>query len=101
MIKTSLKKQENHKVELHEENNIEEANHFYSEAKITESSSKTGLPPGWRRVTFILKEEYINKLKAYAYWERMTLKDLIEEIIANYLDTKRITEIPPRRPREP
>ena len=60
------------------------------------SSSKSGLPCGWKRATFILKEEHLDKLKACAYWERVTLKELIDEMIAIYLDTKKINKIPKR-----
>lgn len=53
-----------------------------------ESASKKGTKPGETRATFIVKEEDLDKLKAIAYWERLLIKDVVEdallEAIKNY-----------------
>ncbi len=58
------------------------------------NSSHKGLQPGWTRATFILKQEHINKIKALAYWERVTLKEILEEALVLYLHDKDVAEIP-------
>ena len=66
------------------------------EKSSTQKSSK-GLPNGWTRATFILKEEYMHKIKACAYWERITIKELLEEALVIYLHDKEIPDIPSRK----
>jgi hypothetical protein len=63
----------------------------------TESSaSLKGLKEGWTRATFIVKEEQLEKLKAVAYWERITVKEVIEEAFTLYLQNKNVRKIPVR-----
>lgn len=55
---------------------------------LTKSEKKTsqkGLPEGWTRVTFILKQQHIEKLKSISYWERTTIKELVDEALSKYL----------------
>ena len=59
-----------------------------------QSSSKNGLPYGWTRATFIVKEEYSKKLKALAYWDRVTVKELMDNLLADYFKGKKIRSIP-------
>lgn len=66
------------------QNNESNGNHLQSQT----NSSKTGLQKGWTRTTFIIKEEHVQKLKEIAYWERITLKKLIEEALTTFLDNK-------------
>lgn len=49
-----------------------------------------GLPEGVTRRTVILKDEHFDKLKEIAYWERTTIKDLLDEALEDYLKTKKI-----------
>lgn len=51
-------------------------------------SSQKGLQEGWSRATFILKKEYIEKLKALSYWERTTIKEIIDDALSCYLKDK-------------
>lgn len=57
-----------------------------------EKSSQEGLPENWTRATFIVREDLLEKLKDLAYTERCSLKELINEMIAQYLDGKEIIE---------
>ncbi len=57
------------------------------------TASKKGLPEGWIRGTFILKEEYLNKLKAKAYWDRKQIKTVLDEALTAYLKGKKIRPI--------
>jgi hypothetical protein len=54
-------------------------------------SSQRGLRRGWTRATFILREDYLEKLKALAYWERKKVKEVIGEALAGYLKGKKIS----------
>jgi hypothetical protein len=52
--------------------------------------AREGLPPGWIRNTFIIREDYLEKLKDLAWWERKQLKELVDEILGSYLKDKKI-----------
>ena len=53
-------------------------------------TTQQGLQDGWTRATFILKKNHLEKLKALAYWERRTIKEVIDEALEGYLKEKRI-----------
>jgi len=51
------------------------------------ASTKTtqqGLQDGWTRATFILRKDHLEKLKTLAYWERKTIKEVIDEALGSY-----------------
>lgn len=56
---------------------------------IREKGVKQGLTPGWTRSTFILREDLLDKLKNYAYTERITLKEALEEALEDFLADKK------------
>ena len=65
-----------------------------SSGKMTvHKTSEKGLQDGWTRATFILRREYLKRLKASAYWERKKIKEAIDEALRIYLKGKR----PPRK----
>ena len=41
--------------------------------------------PGEKRATFHIAEEMLDKVKAIAYWERLTIKEVVNEAFANYV----------------
>ncbi len=53
-------------------------------------TSQKGLKNGWIRATFILREDYLEKLKSLSYWERKKIKEVIDEALGSYLKGKRI-----------
>jgi hypothetical protein len=53
-------------------------------------TSQKGLKDGWTRATFILRKDYLEKLKSLSYWERKKIKEVIDEALSSYLDGKRI-----------
>jgi uncharacterized protein YnzC (UPF0291/DUF896 family) len=57
-------------------------------------SSQEGLKDGWIRATFILREDYLEKVKALAYWKRKNIKEVMDEVLGAYLKGKKIK---PRR----
>jgi len=44
-----------------------------------------GFQNDWTRNTFILRKQYLEKIKALAYWERKTIKDVVDEALGSYL----------------
>lgn len=57
-------------------------------------STQKGLPIGWTRATFIIGEEVNKKLKALAYWRRITVKEVVDEALTLYIKDKQIPDIP-------
>jgi hypothetical protein len=53
-------------------------------------TSQEGLKEGWTRATFILRKDYLEKLKSLSYWERRTIKEVIDEALSSYLDGRKI-----------
>jgi hypothetical protein len=53
-------------------------------------TTQRGLHDGWTRATFILRELHLEKLKALAYWERKTIKEVMDEALGSYLKEQRI-----------
>jgi len=52
-------------------------------------TSEKGLQDGWTRATFILRTNYLERLKASAYWERKKIKEVVDEAFGLYLKGKR------------
>ena len=53
-------------------------------------SSQEGLKDGWTRATFILREDYLGKIKALAYWKRKNIKEVMDEALEEYLKGRKI-----------
>jgi hypothetical protein len=53
---------------------------------LPKKSTQKGLADGWTRATFIIKEEHLEKLKDYAYWERMQIKDALDQILTSFFE---------------
>jgi hypothetical protein len=68
-------------------------NQSHTEEKKKSTSTK-GLEEGWTRATFIMREEYVQKLKAYAYWERKTVKDVVDHMLEQFLKGKSVKDLP-------
>jgi hypothetical protein len=56
------------------------------------NSSQEGLTEGWTRATFIVKKELLNKVKGFAYWERTTVKTVVNEALDLFFDKKKHQE---------
>ncbi len=57
---------------------------------VSVNTSQRGLHKGWTRNTFILRKDYLQKIKGLAYWERKTIKDVVDEALGKYLKGKRV-----------
>ena len=49
-------------------------------------STQEGLTADYTRATFIVRLDLLEKLKNYAYTERLTMKEAINRILENFLD---------------
>jgi len=49
---------------------------------------------GCIKATFIVDQELNNKIKALAYWKRLTVKEVVSEAFENYLQGKNVKPIP-------
>lgn len=81
-------------------NDQEEKNVITSLRHVSEPVKKTtqkGLPAGWTRATFIIEEKMNEKIKALAYWERLTVKEIMYEALRDYLKGKQVKPIPQKR----
>lgn len=70
--------------------------HHPSEKNIstdTTPSVQQGLPRGWTRATFIICSEYNDKIKAIAYWDRVTVKEVMHEALTAYLQDRKVRPI--------
>ncbi len=62
----------------------------YDRAAMTlNKTSQEGLKDGWIRATFILRKDYLEKLKALAYWERKKIKEVVDDAFRLYLNGKK------------
>jgi len=57
-------------------------------------SSQEGLPEGWTRATFLVRESVLDKLKAVAYWDRRTIKEVVDDALVAYLKDKKPKPLP-------
>jgi len=57
---------------------------------VLNKTSQKGLKNGWTRATFILRKDYLEKLKSLSYWERKKIKKVIDEALRSYLKGKKI-----------
>ncbi len=57
-----------------------------------EKSSQEGLPENWTRATFIVREDLLERLKDYAWTDRRSLKEIVNEMLEQYLADKEIIE---------
>jgi hypothetical protein len=59
------------------------------ESAISTSTSSKGLPEGWTRATFIVRQDLVQKVKRAAYWDRRQIKDVVTEALDAYLADKK------------
>jgi CheY-like chemotaxis protein len=54
------------------------------------NTSQAGLREGWTRATFILKTELLEQIKSLAYWDRKSIKTIVNEALVAYLKDKEV-----------
>lgn len=57
-----------------------------------------GLPKGYSRATFVIKSEILEQLRSVSYWERIAMKEIVENALVGYLheQPERIKRSPAR-----
>ena len=58
------------------------------------NTSRTGVREGWKRATFIVREDLYEKIRAVAYWDRRNIQDVVEEAFEKYLQGRTVMPIP-------
>ena len=53
--------------------------------KEKKSSVKAGLKKGETRATLILREDIIEKYKAISYWDRVPLKEVMDDALSSFI----------------
>lgn len=66
-----------------------------------QTGAQEGLHAGWTRATFIIDKELHEKVKAYAYWQRVTVKEVVDAALTQYFTDKEVPPMPhaPQKPR--
>jgi len=59
-----------------------------------EDTSKRGLRPEDRRASFIMKETHYKKLRDYAYWQRLSIKEALEQVFEEFFRTRKVRSRP-------
>ena len=49
-------------------------------------SSQEGVRLNETRATFIIREDLLDKIKAIAYWDRLLIKEVINEALTDYIN---------------
>lgn len=62
-----------------------------------EDTIKKGLPSGWTRTTMVIREDFLEKLKDVAYWERANVKDLLDELLEKFFSSRETKPRPKER----
>lgn len=60
-------------------------------------AARRGLQEDLTRATFILRDEHLEKIKAYAYWERIQIKDVLQEMCEQFFENKKVRSVPEKR----
>lgn len=60
-------------------------------------AARRGLQEDLTRATFILREDHLEKIKAYAYWERIQIKDVLEDMCEQFFENKKIRSVPEKK----
>lgn len=48
----------------------------------------------WKRATFIVREDHLEKIRALAYWERLSKTRVLDLALESYLKRKKIKSLP-------
>ena len=73
-----------------------------SNTKIRARAGKAGRPKGtgapdrdaWTRATFIVRRDKLDKLRAVGYWDRKSLKQVLDQALETFLKGKAVKPVP-------
>lgn len=66
-------------------------------AEKNKGKSQEGLRPGFTRVTFILKNKHLEKIKKLSSANQRTILEIMDEALESYLSTKKNVKIPTKK----
>lgn len=66
-------------------------------AEKNKGKSQEGLRPGLTRVTFILKDEHLEKIKQLSNANQRTILEIMDEALESYLSTRTNMKIPTKK----
>jgi len=61
--------------------------------KQASSSVSLGLPEGYTRATFIIKQEHVDRLKALAFVKKVSIKELVDQSMVKFLKNNDVSSI--------
>jgi len=67
------------------EQSIEKVKENKVAKKIINNSSEIDIKEKEVRATFIVNEDVLNKMKTIAYWDRLLIKDIINNVFEDYI----------------
>jgi hypothetical protein len=67
--------------------------------KVPKDTTEEGTLPGEKRATFIVKEELLDKVKNIAYWDRVKIKNVLEEALQKHISTWEKKHGPVKQPK--
>ena len=59
-----------------------------NERIVRDNPAQEGLTADYIRATFIVKVDYLETLKDYAYTERLSIKEVVDEAIGDFINNK-------------
>lgn len=68
--------------------------------RIVTKSSQEGTKENETRATFIVNENHLELLKAWAYWERLTIKELVHSVFAKAIKDYQTVNGPIKTPKK-
>lgn len=75
----------------------QELNELETVSKKIKGTSRMGLRNGFTRVTFIIKKEYLKKIKQLSESNKQTILKIINQALDVYLADKEFIKIPPKK----
>ncbi len=74
-----------------------ESDLYSNSSKSGKYTSSAGLKEGWTRGAFVMREETLETIRNYAYWERLDIKDVVEEAFASFFKGRDVQPRPGKR----
>lgn len=68
-----------------------------TDIEIIRKKTEPEIPPLRRRQTYYIRVELIEKLKAYAYWERRKMSEVVNMVLEEFFKDQEVKKIPRRK----
>lgn len=66
---------------------------------MSHKTARDGLPADWTRATFIIQIDQLEMLKDYAYTERITLKEALDQALDRFFEDVDMEKLLPHKQR--